>query len=381
MRLRMGMVGGGKGAFIGGVHRMAARLDDQIEFIAGALSSDPARALESGRELGLHDDRNYPSWEAMLQGELARSPSERVDFVSIVTPNDLHFPIALAFLEAGFHVVLDKPMVHTSAQAAELAGTADRAKVLACVTYNYSGYPMVKQAREIVRQGELGAIRKVLIEYNQGWLAERLEAGGHKQAAWRTDPARSGKAGAIGDIGSHAEQLAAYITGLNIESVCADLTTFVQGRGVDDDAGLLLRFEGGARGMMCASQVLVGTSNALSIRVYCEHGSVSWRQECPNELLVCRGGQADQVFRRAAPYVSRASAGISRIPPGHPEGFIEAFATIYTSFARAVRAHKEGKPATPELFDYPGISDGLRGVRFIEAAIASSKSGEKWTKV
>lgn len=381
MKLKMGMIGGGKGAFIGAVHRMAARLDDQIEFVAGALSSDPARALDSGRELGLAGERNYPTWEAMLQGELARKEGDRIDIVSIVTPNDLHFPIALAFLEAGFSIILDKPMVNTTMQAAELAVTAERSSALVCITYNYSGYPMVKQARAIVRSGELGPVRKVLIEYSQGWLADRLEATGHKQASWRTDPVRTGMAGAIGDIGSHAEHLATYITGLEVESLCADLTSFVQGRNVDDDAGMLLRFSGGARGVLSASQVCIGCENTLCIRIACERGSIYWRQEEPNELVVCRSDQPEQVYRRGNPYLAAAAAAGSRVPHGHPEGFIEAFANIYIAFARAVRARKAGQIALPDEFDYPSILDGARGVRFIEAAIASACSSEKWTKV
>jgi predicted dehydrogenase len=382
-RLKMAMIGGGAGAFIGAVHRMAARLDGRIEFVAGALSSEPARAIESGRELGLQDDRNYPSWEALLQGELARPRDQRVDLVTIVTPNHLHFPIAVAFVEAGFNIVLDKPMVHTTAQAAELASVAARTGSLVCITYNYSGYPMVKQARELVRAGELGRIRKVIVEYNQGWLATSLERSGHKQASWRTDPLLAG-AGAIGDIGSHAEQLALYITGLRLEAICADLTTFVEGRRVDDDAGMLLRFEGGARGLLSASQVCIGCENSLSIRIYGERGGLSWRQEQPNELVVQRLGCRDEVHRPGNAYLSPAAAAATRIPSGHPEGFIEAFANIYSAFARAIEATRGGTPgdaARPEMFDYPGVADGARGVRFIEAAIENARSAEKWTRM
>jgi predicted dehydrogenase len=383
MKLKMAMIGGGTGAFIGAVHRMAARLDGGIDFVAGALSSDPARAVESGRALGLADDRNYPSWEALLQGELARPGGDRVDFVTIVTPNHLHFPIALAFLEAGFNVVLDKPMVHTSVQAEEVAATAARSGSLVCITYNYSGYPMVKQARALVRGGELGRIRKVIVEYNQGWLAMPLESSGHKQASWRTDPVLAG-AGAIGDIGSHAEQLVSCVTGLELEAICADLTTFVEGRRVDDDCGMLLRFEGGARGLLSASQVCIGCENDLAIRVYGERGGLCWRQERPNELLVQRRGRPDEVHRPGNEYLAPAAAAATRIPSGHPEGFIEAFANIYSAFARAVAAKKGGASpdaAGPEVFDYPGVGDGARGVRFIEAALENARSGEKWTRV
>ena len=283
-RLRMGMVGGGQGAFIGGVHRKAAALDGRIDFVAGALSSTPEKAVASGRELGLTEDRTYASWEEMLERELARPEGERIDFVSIVTPNHVHYPVARAFAEAGIHVVCDKPLVHTSEQARDLMDVVARSGVVFAVTYNYTGYPMVRHARDMIRRGDLGEIRKVIVEYNQGWLATQLEGSGNKQADWRTDPTRSGIAGAIGDIGSHAENLVATVTGLELDAVCADVTTFVPGRKLDDDANMLLRFTNGARGLLWCSQVEIGAENDLRLRVYGTKGSVSWHQEDPNYL-------------------------------------------------------------------------------------------------
>ena len=297
-KLKMGMVGGGSGALIGAVHRAAALMDGQVEFTAGALSSTPEKSLASGREFGLPDLRNYDSWERMLEAELSLPPGERIDFVSVVTPNHMHHPVARAFAEAGFNVVLDKPMVHTSEQAEDLAQVVEGSGVVFAVTYNYSGYPMVKQARHIVRQGLLGEIRKVIVEYNQGWLASRVEETGAKQAEWRTDPARSGIAGAIGDIGSHAENLGYTITGLEVSEVCADLTTFVKGRRLDDDGNLLVRYEGGAKGVMLASQVSAGEENDLRIRIYGTKGGLEWRQEEPNYLYHRSMEEPERVLKR-----------------------------------------------------------------------------------
>lgn len=376
LKLKMGMVGGGQGAFIGAVHRMAARLDGGVEFAAGALSSTPEKAVASGRDLGLSDRRNYESWEAMLEGERALPDGERIDFVSIVTPNHVHFPVARAFVDAGFHVVLDKPMVHTSEQAAELGALVEKRNVVFCVTYNYSGYPLVKQAREIVRSGEIGDVRKVVVEYNQGWLADRLEATGQKQADWRTDPARSGLGGAIGDIGSHCEQLVSYVTGLELKALCADLTTFVPGRMLDDDANVLLRFRGGAKGILFASQVCVGNENDLRLRVWGTKGGVEWHQEEPNTLVVKRLGQPEQVYRRGNDYLGDAAKRTTRLPSGHPEAFIEAFANVYRAACEAVRSGAGAKGAARH--DFPGVEDGARGVRFIERTVESSKSEQKW---
>lgn len=369
--LRLGMVGGGKDAFIGAVHRMAARLDGNFVLSAGALSSSPDKAKESGRALGLPDDRNYGSWQEMLAGERALLEGERVQAVSIVTPNDVHYPVALAFVEAGFNVICDKPLTTTSQQADELVQAVKRSGTVFGVTYNYSGYPMVKQARDMIAEGRLGELRKVIVEYNQGWLATKLEDQGTKQAEWRTDPARSGAGGAIGDIGSHAENLVATIAGLEPEAVCAELTTFVPGRRLDDDANLLIRYRGGARGVLIASQIEVGEENDLRIRVYGSEGSLAWRQEDPNHLLFKPlEGPAQIYTRNGGDYLSPSSAAHSRLPSGHPEAFIEAFANVYGNIAAAVRG---------ESGEYPSVIDGARGVHFIEQAVASSRSERKWT--
>lgn len=376
--LSMAMVGGGQDAFIGAVHRMAVRLDDQIRFVAGALSSTPERARASGDALGLRPDRNYPTWQTLIEQETKRSPEERVDLISIVTPNDSHYEIARACVDAGFHVVLDKPMVHSSQQAADLIAAVERAGTVFGVTYNYSGYPLVREARHLVQQGELGTIRKVIVEYNQGWLSTKLEASGQKQAGWRTDPARSGLGGAIGDIGSHAEQLLRFITGLEIESICADLTAFVPGRELDDDVGMLLRFTSGAKGVLVASQVCTGEENNLRIRAWGEQGGLDWRQEQPNELILRKADEPMRHLRPANPYVSPAAAAATRIPAGHPEAFIEAFANIYRGVADAIRACRGENPRDPEL-PFPDVHDGARGVQFIERAVESSRSDRKWT--
>jgi predicted dehydrogenase len=314
-KLKMGMVGGGSGAFIGTVHRRAAIMDGEVEFAAGALSSIKEKALASGRAWGLPDDRNYGSWQEMLEAELSLPEEERVDFVSVVVPNHLHFPIAHAFVEAGFNVVLDKPMVHSTEQAEKLVEAVERTGVVFAVTYNYTGYPMVKQARHMVRQGQLGEVRKVIVEYNQGWLAKNIEETGAKQAEWRTDPARSGIAGAIGDIGSHAENLVSTVTGLEVEAVCADLTTFVPGRRLDDDGNLLIRYAGGARGVMIASQVSAGEENALSVRVYGTEGGLEWRQEEPNYLFHRPDGAPEQILKRGNDYLCESAKKATRLPP------------------------------------------------------------------
>ena len=301
--LRMGMVGGGRDAFIGAVHRMAARLDGGVEFVAGALSSTPDKSLASGRDLGLATDRTYPTWQAMVEGESKRPAGERIDFVSVVTPNHTHYEVAKGFVQAGIHVVHDKPMVHTSEQARDLVAAIERTATGFCVTYNYYGYPMVKQARHMIRSGTIGQVRKVVVEYNQGWLASALESTGQKQAGWRTDPARSGLGGAIGDIGSHAEHLVSYVTGLETESICADLTTFVPGRRLDDDANLLIRYAGGARGVLIASQIEVGHENDLRLRVFGTTGTLEWRQEEPNHLVHRPDGAPEQVLRRGNGYL------------------------------------------------------------------------------
>jgi predicted dehydrogenase len=375
-RLRYGMVGGGEGAFIGAVHRHAMALDHRYELTAGALSATPEKARRSGAALGLPDDRNYPTWEAMLEGELKRPEGERIDLVVIVTPNHVHYPVARAFAEAGINVVSDKPLVHTSEQAEDLVATAQRTGVVFAVTYNYTGYPMVKHAREMVRRGDLGAIRKVVVGYHQGWLATKLEDTGSKQADWRTDPARSGAAGAIGDIGSHAENLVATVTGLEIDAICADLTTFVPGRRLDDDGNLLLRFKGGAKGVLMASQIEIGHENDLVLQVYGEKGALSWRQEDPNYLWFAPLEGPVQLLRRGNPYVAQAAQRFTRLPSGHPEAFFEAFANVYTEVADAILRRAKGEDASG---DYPTVVDGARGVRFIERTVQSAASDQKWT--
>lgn len=377
-RLRCAMVGGGQGAFVGSVHRHAMSLDGRIDLVAGALSSDAERARASGRDLGLADARNHGSWHDLLAHELTLPPEERIHFVVIVTPNDLHFPVAQAFAEAGIHVVCDKPLVHTLAQAEALAATVARTGIVFGVTYNYSGYPMVREARELVKAGVLGTLRKVIVEYHQGWLATALEAQGHKQAGWRTDPARSG-AGAIADIGSHAEHLASHVTGLAIEAICADLGHVVPGRRVDDDAALQLRLAGGVRGVLLASQIAAGSENDLRLRVVGSEGSLDWRQENPNELIHAPRDGARRVLTRNASGLSAAARAACRLPAGHPEAFIEAFANLYLGVAADIRARLAGVPADPLLADYPGIADGVRGVRFIERTLASAASDRKWT--
>ncbi len=383
----MGMVGGGRDAFIGAVHRKAAALDGRIAFVAGALSSSPEKAVASGKDLGLADDRNYPNWKAMLEGERRRARFDRIDFVSIVTPNDQHYAVARAFVDAGIHVACDKPLCTNTLEARELVkavAAADGGRgVVFAVTYNYSGYPMVKQARHMVGQGVLGDLRKVIVEYNQGWLASALEKTGQKQADWRTDPRRSGAGGAIGDIGSHCEQLVSYVTGLEIESICADLTAFIPGRRLDDDANLLLRFapRGGvqAKGILTASQIEIGHENDLRIRVFGSKGSLEWRQEEPNHLWHRPEGKPLELLTRGNAYLCDAAKKTTRLPPGHPEAFIEAFANVYLAAADAILDRESGGTGSSRDFDYPGVAEGARGVHFIEKTVESGKSDRKWT--
>ncbi|AMJ61151.1 Gfo/Idh/MocA family protein [Bosea sp. PAMC 26642] len=376
-KLRYAMIGGGRDAFIGAVHRHAIALDGLGELTAGALSATPERAIASGRALGLATGRNHGSWQNLLNDELKRLPEERVDFVSIVTPTDTHFEVAQAFVEAGFHVVCDKPLVHTAAQADTLVKAVAAQGTVFGVTYNYTGYPMVRQARDMVRDGTIGTIRKVVVEYNQGWLATALERDGQKQASWRTDPARSGPAGALGDIGSHAENLVATVTGLRIEALVADLAALVPGRALDDDASMLLRFHGGARGVLVCSQINAGLENDLRLRVSGTLGTLEWRQERPSQLVHYRLDGAKMILTRGSPWLSPAAKNASRIPAGHPEGFIEAFANVYRGIVADIRARQPGRIADPLEADYPGVEDGARGVRFIERAVQSSREG-RW---
>jgi len=379
-RLRYAMVGGGRDAFIGAVHRNAMALDGQYEFVAGALSSTPDRARASGSDLGLADDRNHGTWQDLLADERRRPAGQRVDVVAIVTPNHLHHDVAHAFVDAGFHVVCDKPLVHTSAQAEALRDLVAARGTLFAVTYNYTGYPMVREARELVRAGAIGAVRKVVVEYHQGWLAGALETSDNKQSTWRMDPAQGGPAGAMADIGSHAENLVSSVTGLELESLCADLSSFGAGRRLDDDAGLLLRFVGGARGVMSASQVAAGNENDLRLRVMGERGMLDWRQEEPNVLVHAPIDAPRRLLTRNSPGLSAAARRACRLPPGHPEGFIEAFANLYLGVAADLRLREaQGRAATADEADYPRIEDGVRGVRFIEKTIASAASSAKWT--
>ena len=381
-RLRYAMVGGGRDAFIGAVHRNAMALDGQYELVAGALSGTPERSRASGADLGLADDRNHGTWQDLLVDELRRSPDERIDVVAIVTPNHLHHEVAHAFVDAGFHVVCDKPLVHTSAQADALCELVAARGTLFAVTYNYTGYPMVREARELVRAGAIGAVRKVVVEYHQGWLAGALETSNNKQSTWRVDPARGGPAGAMADIGSHAENLVSVVTGLEVESLCADLTAFGAGRRLDDDAGLLLRFVGGARGLMSASQIAVGHENDLRLRVMGERGMLDWRQEEPNVLVHAPVDGPRRTLTRNSPGLSEAARRACRLPPGHPEGFIEAFANLYLGVAADLRLRaSQGRAATREEADYPRVEDGARGVRFIEKTVASAASDAKWTRL
>jgi predicted dehydrogenase len=380
-KIRYGMVGGGRGAFIGGVHRIAAAIDQQIELVCGAFSSDPQKSKDSGADLFLPAERCYGSYEEMIKAEAALPEGERMDFIAIVTPNHVHFPPAKMALENGFHVLSDKPATFDLAESKELGALVEKTGLIYGLTHNYTGYPLVKQAREMVLSGVFGKIRKVVVEYPQGWLATRIEEGGQKQAAWRTDPTKSGAAGCVGDIGTHAENLAEYITDLKISELAADLTTFVEGRQLDDDANILLRFENGAKGVLHCSQISVGEENNLNIRVYGEKGSLEWHQKEPNTMLVKWLDQPMQVYRTANGYLGAAAAAGSRTPPSHPEGYLEGFANIYKNFANTIRARNEGREPTAIENDFPKIEDGIRGMAFIEAVVASSKANAAWTKV
>lgn len=373
------MIGGGRGAFIGAVHRIAAIMDGKAELVAGAFSSDAARSKASGADLFLDPARVYGSYQEMAKAEAKMPASLRLDFVVIVTPNHQHFPPAKLFLESGFNVVLDKPATFDLAEAKKLRAIVKKTKKVLVLTHNYTGNVMVKQARELVANGTVGDIRKVVVEYPQGWLSTFLEKTGQKQAGWRTDPKRSGAAGCMSDIGTHAENLARYITGLHIDSLCADLTTFVKGRKLDDDGNVLVRFKGGAKGILHASQISIGDENMLNIRVYGTKAGLEWRQEFPNELVVKFADQPRQIWRRGNGYLSPRVGQFTRIPAGHPEGYLEAFANIYLEAFRAIAAEVEGK-RPPKDLDFPTIDDGVEGMVFIETVVKSSKAGAKWLK-
>jgi predicted dehydrogenase len=374
------MVGGGRGAFIGAIHRIAAAMDGKAELAAGAFSSDADRSRASGADLMLDPSRVYGSYAEMAAAEAAMPAGSRLDFVVIVTPNNRHFAPAKLFLEKGFNVVCDKPVTFDLAEARKLRDVVKRTGKVFVLTHNYTGNAMVKEARELVRTGALGRIRKVVVEYSQGWLSTRLESTGQKQAGWRTDPARSGAAGSIGDIGTHAANLAQYVTGLRIESLCADLTTFVPGRRLDDDANILLRFKGGAKGVLHVSQISVGEDNRLALRVYGEKAGLEWEQEFPEELAVKYPDRAPEIRRRGHGYLSAPAKAAARTPPGHPEGYLEAFGNIYREAFRAISAEVAGK-RQPRDLDFPTIEDGVAGMAFIEASVRSSRLGARWVRV
>ncbi len=377
-RIRLGMVGGGEGAFIGAVHRLAARMDDHYVFVAGALSSTPEKARRSGQALGLAADRIYDDFETMAKEEARRA--DGIEAVAIVTPNDTHAPVAKAFLKAGIHVICDKPLTVNLKEALSLEKAVKQSGRIFALTHNYTGYPMVRHARAMVKAGELGALRVVQAEYPQDWLTEKIEDTGQKQAVWRNDPKRAGAGGCLGDIGTHAYNLACFVTGLELDSLSADLTSFVKGRKLDDNVHVMMRFKGGAKGMLWASQVAPGNENNLKLRVYGTKGGLEWWQEHPNQLLWSPLNKAPQIVARATASANAAAARVTRVPPGHPEGYLEGFANIYTEIAAAIRAARTKKKLDPAV-TFPTVEDGVRGVTFIEAAVKSSARDGKWVKV
>jgi predicted dehydrogenase len=377
-RIRLGMVGGGEGAFIGAVHRIAARIDDQYELVAGALSSTPEKARRSGQALGLAPDRVYDNYEAMAKAEAARP--DGVEAVSIVTPNHVHAPAAYALLNAGIHVICDKPLTVSLFEAKRMQAAVAASGRIFALTHNYTGYPLVRCMRQMVRAGELGELRLVQVEYPQDWLSGPTEASGNKQAEWRVDPARAGGGGSLGDIGTHAFNLADYVTGLDVAELLADLNTFVPGRKLDDNAQILLRYANGARGALWASQVAPGNENGLKLRVYGTKGGFRWAQENPNELRWAPLGEPARIITRAGPGSGSAAARVTRTPGGHPEGYLEGFANIYSEVALAIKAAREGK-APPAECEFPTVLDGVKGVAFVEAAVKSSKANGAWVKL
>ena len=378
-RIRYGMVGGGQGAFIGAVHRLAARMDDHYDFVAGALSADPAKAKASGEELGLAADRIYSDFKEMAKAEAKRK--DGIEAVSIVTPNHMHFPVAKAFIEAGIHVICDKPLSLNLKEALALEKLLKKnPKVIFALTHNYSGYPMIRHARAMVQSDELGEIRLVQGEYPQDWLTTDLEKTGQKQAAWRTDPKRSGAGGSVGDIGTHTYQLATFVSGLTLEELACELTSFVKGRKLDDNVQAMLRFKGGARGAIWASQVAVGNENGLKLRVYGTKGGIEWTQADPNYLWYTPFGQEKRLITRGGASAGPAAARVTRVPPGHPEGYLEGFANIYSEVAQAIKAQRTGKKPPKDVM-FPGIEDGVAGMAFIEACVKSSSKNGRWTKV
>lgn len=378
------MIGGGPGAFIGAVHRMAARLDGQIELVCGCFSQHPTRSKETGQELFLQDDRIYDHYADMIRHEKSLPTSERMDFVSIVTPNHMHFEPAKLALESGFHVVLEKPMTFDLKEALELQKIVRQTDRQLCVTHTYSGYPMVKEAKQLIANNTLGKVRKIIVQYPQGWLSKPSESEENKQASWRTDPTRSGQSGAMGDIGTHAAHLAEYISGLKITQLCADLSIFVQGRQIDDDGNILLRFDNGAKGVLVASQVSAGEENALQINIYGEKGGLSWHQEHPNDLVLSLLDEPKRIIRPGNSYhkpwaLSATASQNTRLPSGHPEGMIEAFANIYSNFAQTILHQAQKRDIPQEWQDFPSVDDGVRGMAFIEAVLKSNQTDQKWT--
>jgi predicted dehydrogenase len=380
----MGMVGGGPGAFIGDVHRKAARMDGGIELVAGAFDINPSKSKQMGKELCLDNRRVYRTYEEMVEGESKLGPDERVDFVTITTPNNWHFRMARDFLEAGFHVMCEKPMTFNVQEARDLVKIVGQTRKVFGLMHNYTGYPMVKLARDMVRQGDLGKIRKIVVQYPQGWLSTFLEKTGQQQAAWRTDPKQSGASGCVGDIGTHAENMAEYVTGLKMTHLCADLTTFVKGRKLEDDGNCLIRYNNGAKGVLHSSQISIGEENGLAIWVYGEEKGLEWHQEHPNYLYVKEPNGPVQVWRRGNDYVgakSAAAARATRLPFGHPEAFFEAMANIYCNFVDTIRAKLTQTKVDPLALDFPSVKDGLRGMLFLDTVLASTKSKQKWTKM
>ena len=381
-KLRMGMVGGGQGAFIGGVHRTAAALDQQIDLVAGCFSRDFENTKETGRQLYLDPSRCYESFEAMAAAEAGLPEGERVDFVSIVTPNVSHFAIAKTFLEAGIHVVCDKPMTYSLEEAETLAQIVKSSGLVFAVTHNYSGHPMVRHARHLFHTGQMGSVRKVMVEYLQDFLMAPHEKLGHKQAAWRVDPAQSGLGGTLGDVGTHCVQLLEFVTGDPIVELCADKSTFLPDRTLDEDVNVLLRFKSGGKGTLTISQVATGEENALKLRVYASEGAILWEQEEPNTLEVYRYGKERQVLTRGhSEYLSEAAGDSTRLPTGHPEGYLEAFATIYCGVVQAIRRHLDGNPMSKEEYAFPTVDDGLRGMRFVTKAVQSCEMGSQWVEL
>ena len=380
-KLRMGMVGGGKDAFIGAIHRYAANLDGLVELSSGALSINPEIAKESGRSLFLPEDRIYLTYEEMIKKESELSADKKIDFVTIVTPNFAHFAPAIMALDHGFNVVIEKPMTFSLDEAKQLKKKVEETGLILCLTHTYSGYPLVKQAKQMVKNGDLGKIRKIIVEYPQGWLSKLSEREGNAQAAWRTDPKKSGKAGCIGDIGTHAAHLAEYISGLKITKLCADLNIMVKGRMLDDDGSVLLRFDNDAAGVLIASQIAAGEENALKIRIYGEKGGLEWAQHEPNTLIVKWLDQPTQIYRAGSNYPALSSFATKncRTPGGHPEGYLEAFGNIYRNFAQTLQCKLDGTEPTKEMLDFPGVEDGIRGMAFIDCVVASGQSEQKWT--